>query len=415
MSSREAEDAVARARPVLEGRAVLLCVGGGIAAYKTCDLARLLVRAGARVDVAMTPAAARFVSPLTFGALVQRPVATDLLDADEDQQIGHIGLADRAELAIVAPATANLCARLRMGQADDVVTATLLASRAPVLLAPSMNVHMWNHPATKENLEVLRARGLLQVGPGSGEMACGHVGDGRLAEPWEILEAAAGALGTRDLSGRRVLVTAGPTREFLDPVRFVSNPSTGKMGYAIAAAARRRGAEVVLVSGPVSLPAPPGVEVVSITSAGELAGATLDRAADSDVIFMTAAVSDYRPEVVHPQKVKKAEGAETLTFVRTMDVLAELGRRFAASTSRPLLVGFAAETERVVEHAREKLRGKRADLIVANDVSPGGAFGNEENEVVIVSAEGEERVARASKAVVADRLLDEVVRRLAGS
>lgn len=401
-----ADDVVAEVGEILRGRRVLLCVGGGIAAYKACELVRLLGRAGAEVDVALTDAAQRFVSPLTFGALAQRPVATTLLDADEDQQIGHIGLADRAELAIVAPATANLCARLRMGMADDVVTAALLATSAPVLLAPSMNVHMWQHPSTRENLEVLRSRGYLQVGPGSGDMACGHVGDGRLAEPWEIVRAAAQTLGKQDLAGKRVLVTAGPTREHFDPVRFLSNPSSGRMGYALAAAARQRGAEVVLVSGPVSLDAPTGVERVSVVSAAEMTDAVLSRADSVDVVLMAAAVSDYRPVVRHEQKQKKKDEPERLEFERTTDILATLGARYANATKRPLLVGFAAETERVVEYARGKLQSKGADAIVANDVGEGGAFGNPENEVVVVRRDETVEIARAPKAVVAHRILD---------
>jgi phosphopantothenoylcysteine decarboxylase/phosphopantothenate--cysteine ligase len=412
MSMLPGDAAVEETTPVLKGRSVLLCVGGGIAAYKACEVARLLLRAGATVDVAMTAAAQQFVTPLTMQALTQRPVATNLLDASEEQQIGHIGLADRAELAIVAPATADLCARLRAGMANDIVTTALLATRAPVLIAPSMNVHMWNHAATRENISALQARGYQQVGPGSGEMACGHVGDGRLAEPWDIVRAAARVLGPRDLIGKRVLITAGPTREHIDPVRFVSNPSTGKMGYAVAAAALARGAQVVLVSGPVSIDAPPGAQLLSVTSAAEMAAAVMQHANAADVIVMSAAVSDYRPIEVHPQKVKKSEGAETLTFTRTQDILASLGKRFAGASSRPLLVGFAAETENVVEHAREKLSRKGADLIVANFVGAGGAFGASDNEVVLVAKAFERPLPRASKETIARQIVDEIVSRL---
>jgi len=336
-------------------------------------------------------------------------VATTLLDASEEQQIGHIGLADRAELAIVAPATANLIARLRMGQADDIVTTALLATRVPVLLAPSMNVHMWNNAATRENVDVLQRRGFLQVGPGSGEMACGHVGDGRLAEPWDILRAAARSLASRDLEGKHVLVTAGPTREYLDPVRFLSNPSTGKMGYAIANAAKARGARVTLVSGPVSIAAPQGVELVSVTSAADMASAVDKVIGSVNIAVMTAAVSDYRPTTVHPQKVKKGQGPEAVEFTRTQDILATLGARFAGKSPRPLLIGFAAETEKLVEHAREKLVRKGADMIVANDVGQGGAFGSAENEVILVTKEGEQRLARASKDAIAHSLWDRVL------
>jgi phosphopantothenoylcysteine decarboxylase/phosphopantothenate--cysteine ligase len=407
----QADEAVSETSAALRDRTVLLCVGGGIAAYKAAEVTRLLVRAGARVDVALTAAAQRFVSALTFQALAQRPVSTNLLDPGEEQQIGHIALADRADLAVVAPATADLCAKLRAGLADDVVTAALLATTRPVLLAPAMNVHMWNHAATRDNIAALQQRGYHQVGPGSGEMACGHVGDGRLSEPWEIVRAAARLLAPRDLDGRHVLVTAGPTREFLDPVRYISNPSSGKMGYSIAAAAAIRGAKVTLVSGPVALSAPPGVETVSVTSASEMADAVDKVAATADIIFMTAAVSDYRPEHRHPQKVKKSDGPESITFVRTPDVLARLGQKAASLPRRPFIVGFAAETERMVENARDKLRRKGCDLMVANYVGAGGTFGADEVEITLVSATGEEPFEKASKDHIAWRLIDEVVRR----
>jgi phosphopantothenoylcysteine decarboxylase/phosphopantothenate--cysteine ligase len=404
--------AVQELTPVLRGRHVLLCVGGGIAAYKACELARLLVRSGATVDVAMTDAAQQFVSPLTFQALTQRPVATTMLDPSEEQQIGHIGLADRAELAIVAPATADLCARIRYGLCNDIVTTALLATRVPVLLAPAMNVHMWNHVATCENMAALQARGYLQVGPGSGEMACGHVGDGRLAEPWDIARAAARVLAPKDLVGRRILITAGPTREHIDPVRFLSNPSSGKMGYAIANAALARGADVTLISGPVSIEPPRNAGFISVTSAAEMANAVAENASGAHAIVMSAAVSDYRPVIVHEQKVKKAPGPETLTFERTQDILATLGERFAGVPGRPVIVGFAAETERVIENAREKLLRKKADFIVANYVGSGGAFGSADNEVTLVSEHGEQVIARASKDEVARQIVDEISRRL---
>ena len=405
-----ADQAVEECRAALNGRRVLLCVGGGIAAYKACELARLFVRSGAVVDAAMTPGATKFVTPLTLQALTQRPVATSLLDAAEEQQIGHIGLADRAELVVVAPATADLAARLRAGMADDVVTATLLATNAPVLLAPSMNVRMWAHPATRENFETLRWRGLHQVGPGSGEMACGHVGDGRLAEPWEILRAAAAMLSPRrDLVGKRLLVTAGPTHEHLDPVRFLSNPSSGRMGFALAAAAARRGATVTLVAGPVELATPAGVERIDVVSAAGMAAAVHRFAEQSDLVLMSAAVSDYRPAQVASQKVKKSPGAESIVFERTEDILLSLGERFAGRTSRPVLIGFAAETERVLEYAREKLVRKKVDAVVANRVGPGGAFGAPDNEVTLVLPDRDVAVPRASKEAVAEQLLDLVV------
>lgn len=406
-----ADAVVNEIEPALRGRRVLLCVGGGIAAYKACELARLLVRAGATVDVAMTDGAQRFVTPLTFQALVQRPVATSLLDPAQEQQIGHIGLADAAELAIVAPLTADLAAKLRGGFADDIVTTALLATSAPVLLAPSMNVHMWNHPAVRENMDALRARGCHQVGPGSGEMACGHVGDGRLAEPWDIARAAAGILATQDLTGKRILVSAGPTREHLDPVRFVSNPSTGKMGFAVASALALRGAKVTLVAGPSSETAPPSIELVRVVSAREMSEAVLSRSGACDAVVMSAAVSDWTPAEVHAHKVKKSAGPDELVLVRTQDILATLGEQ-RGGAKKPLLVGFAAETRDVAAYAREKLVRKKVDLIVANDVGPGGAFGNDQNEVLLVSAEGEELVPRAPKGRIAWRIADEIARRL---
>jgi phosphopantothenoylcysteine decarboxylase/phosphopantothenate--cysteine ligase len=406
-----ADEVVSETAPILQGRTVLLCVGGGIAAYKSAEVVRLLVRAGARVDVALTTAAQSFVSALTFQALSQRPVATNLLDASEEQQIGHIGLADRAELAIVAPATADLCARLRAGIADDIVTATLLATSAPVLIAPSMNVHMWNHAATRENIAALQQRGVHQVGPGSGEMACGHVGDGRLAEPWDIVRAAARLLAPRDLIGKRILITAGPTREALDPVRFISNPSSGKMGYALASVAALRGAEVTLISGPVTIAPPVGVKLLRVVTAEEMSRAVDQEADRADAIIMAAAVSDYRPASVSPQKVKKKEGPEVLTFVRTQDILAGLGERFAVAQRRPIIVGFAAETENVVDNAREKLLRKRCDFIVANYVGEGGAFGATENEVTLVSPDAARVLPRGLKETVASGILDEIAHR----
>jgi len=398
---------------VLRGRSVLLCVGGGIAAYKCAELLRIFVRSGASVDVAMTAAAQRFVTPLTFQALSQRPVATSLLDSTDEQQIGHIALADRAELVVVAPATADLLAKMRAGLADDLVTTTLLAVRAPVLVAPGMNVHMWQHPATRENVSELWKRGVQQVGPGSGSMACGHTGDGRLAEPWEIARAAAALLQTPDFAGKRVLVTAGPTREFLDPVRFLSNPSTGKMGYAIAREFARRGARVTLVSGPVTEQRPAGVDVVDIVSADELKAAVDARAETQHVIVMSAAVADQKPAERHPQKVKKQPGPESLALVRTPDVLAGLGAAFEEKTERPLLVGFAAETERHLEHARAKLETKRCDVIAVNDVGPGGAFGNERNSLQLVTRDAVTALPEGTKEEVARSLVDALAALLA--
>src|SRR5216684_4150180 len=311
----------------LTGKRILLCVGGGIAAYKACEVARLLVKGGAQVRCALTPAAQRFVTALTFQALTGSAVATDLFSAEQELAAGHIALADWAELAVVAPATANLMARLRMGQADDVAAATLLAI-APRrwLVAPAMNEKMWASRAVQDNVRVLRERGARLVGPAVGEMAeRSHVGPGRLSEPPEIVAAAEELLAPPDLDGVPVLVTAGPTREALDPLRFLSNPSSGRMGYAIAEAARDRGASVTLISGPVSLPAVPGVHLVYIESAEELARAVEAHAAQVRVVVMAAAVADQRPSERAPQKLKKGEGDELLRLVRTPDILAGLG------------------------------------------------------------------------------------------
>lgn len=417
----------------MHGRRILLCVGGGIAAYKACELVRLLVKAGADVRCALTPAARRFVAPLSFQALSGRPVATDLWDSKE-LAAGHIALADWAELAVVAPATADLLARARLGLADDVVTTTLVAVPATrTLFAPAMNERMWASPAVQEHLALLRARGARTVGPARGEMAeRTHAGEGRLSEPPEIAAAAEEALAALppfaapphlaegparprawDLEDVPVLVTAGPTRERLDPVRFLSNPSTGRMGFAIAEAARDRGARVTLVAGPTEVAPPEGVEVVRVESALELQAAVEARAAAARVVVMAAAVSDQRPAEVLPQKAKKPEGEELLRLVRTPDVLLGLGRRFDGDPARPLLVGFAAETERLEEHAREKLARKRLDLIVANDVSAEGAgFASAQNRVLVLGRDGARDELAGSKLEVAHALWDRIRARL---
>lgn len=384
-------------------RTVVLGVGGGIAAYKACEVARLVVKGRGTVRVAMTPAAARFVQPLTFQALSGAPVLVDLLDPAAEASYGHLALARVADVVVIAPATADLLARLRAGMADDAVTTTVLAATCPVLLAPAMNTRMWRNPATQENLAALRARGMHVVGPGAGELADGDVGEGRLAEPEEIAAAAARLLGGGDLAGRRVLVTAGPTREPIDPVRFISNPSSGKMGYAIARVAARRGAEVTLVSGPTQLDDPAGAKVVRVETAEQMAQAVDAAAEGMDLFVGAAAVSDYRPRAASPRKIKKGQGDETLVLSRTPDILAGLGARFAGGPNAPVLVGFAAETEEVIARAREKLKGKRCDLVVANKVgAPGAGFGGDTNRVALVSGtelaeiEGpKERIAEA--------------------
>ncbi len=397
----------------LQGRRVIVGVGGGIAAYKACELVRELGRAGAQVRVAMTQAATQFVTPLTFQALCGHPVLTDYFDPSQEGNFGHLDLARWAELYVVAPATADLLARIRAGMGNDAVTTSLLAFKGPVVLAPAMNVAMWDNERTQHNVAVLPAdRRSPFVGPGAGRRACGDVGAGRLAEVAEIVSTAAGAFAPGRMAGRRVLITAGPTREYLDPVRFISNPSTGKMGLALAEAARAMGARVTVVLGPVGPVAREGLEVVDVVSAEDMAREVLARVEDVDCFIASAAVSDWKPQERSDQKVKKSEGPETLTLVRTPDVLAEASRRVADRARRPALVGFAAETQRVVEYARDKLERKGLDAIVANDVSaPGAGFGVDTNRVTVLTRHGLSRELAGTKREVA-RLVLELVEEL---
>ncbi|WP_426730785.1 bifunctional phosphopantothenoylcysteine decarboxylase/phosphopantothenate--cysteine ligase CoaBC [Myxococcus faecalis] len=394
----------------LKGRRIVVGVAGGIAAYKACELVRELGRAGAEVRVAMTEAARQFVTPLTFQALSGHPVLTDYFDPSQEGNFGHLDLARWAEAFVVAPATADLLARVRAGMANDAVTTSLLAFRGPVVLAPAMNVAMWDNAQTQENVGALAAHARFSfVGPGAGLLACGDVGEGRLADVPAIVAGVAARFAPGPLVGKRVLLTAGPTREFLDPVRFISNPSTGKMGLALAHAARALGASVTVVLGPVGAVDRTGLEVVDVVSAEEMAREVLSRVAESDAFIATAAVSDWRPETRAPQKVKKGSmaGPETLKLVRTPDVLAEASRKVAGQARRPVLVGFAAETERVVEHAREKLERKGLDAIVANDVTaPGAGFGTDTNRVTVLTRTGAPRELQGTKDAVARSLLE---------
>lgn len=395
----------------LEDRTIALGVGGGIAAYRACELARLLMKQGAQVRVVMTPGAQKFVSPLTFQALTGNPVLTDLFSPEQDRAYGHLSIGRVADLFIVAPATADLLARIRQGMADDPLTTTLIATRAPVLLAPAMNVAMWENRQVQQNVAALREDERFHfVGPASGLLADGDVGPGRLAEPVDIVEAAEAVLAPKDLAGVRTLVTAGPTREHLDPVRFISNPSTGRMGHAIARACAQRGAKVTLVSGPVELPAPAGVELVRVESAEEMARESFERLNELDLFIASAAVADQRPKTAAKQKVKKRAGTESLELVRTPDVLAEASKR-SRGDRRPFFVGFAAETENVVENAREKLARKALDLIVANDVSaPGIGFASPSNAVVLIDRTGHiEQVPEMDKGSLAHLLVDRIV------
>jgi phosphopantothenoylcysteine decarboxylase/phosphopantothenate--cysteine ligase len=397
----------------LKGARIVVGVAGGIAAYKAAELVRLFDKAGAQVDVAMTARAQKFVGPMTFQALTRRPVFTDLFSLTEEATIGHIQLADQADLVVIAPATASALARLAAGQADDAVTAIVLATRAPVLLAPSMNVHMWSHPLTQANLvrlvEVARYR---VVGPGDGFLACRWTGPGRLAEPADIVEAAAHVLSPQDLAGKRIVVTAGPTYEAIDPARFIGNRSSGKMGAALAAAAQRRGADVTLLLGPSAIAPPVGVTVVAIESAAQLETAlTAAAAKGADAIIMAAAVADYRPATPAAHKLKRGQlGAKTeLALVANPDLLAGLGKR-RGTKQTPLLVGFAAETQDVIANAQAKLAAKRCDLVVANDVSePDAGFGVDTNRVTVVDHHGVAEIPPGTKAEVAHRILDRVV------
>lgn len=398
----------------LKNRNIVVGVAGGIAAYKAVELVRLLTKAGAGVQVVMTRRARKFIGELTFQALTGRPVFTDLFDLSQESEIGHIQVADRADLVIVAPATANVMARMAHGMADDVLTAVLLATRAPILLAPSMNVNMWENPITQANVQRLVELAQVKlVGPGAGFLACRWIGPGRLAEPHEIAEAAAFMASPQDLAGKTVVVSAGPTHEALDPVRFLGNRSSGKMGYALARAAARRGASVHLVSGPVSLPRPAGVEVVSVTDARAMAAAIDGLRERADVIIMAAAVADFRPREAAVHKLKKADTARTeavIALEANPDILAGLGAwRREQGRSRPLLIGFAAETQDVLDSARAKLERKGCDLVVANDVSqPDAGFGVDTNRVTLVGADGVEALELGTKDEVAHRIIDRV-------
>jgi len=397
----------------LSGKKILLGVTGGIAAYKAADLARRLKQAGADVRVILTAGGAKFVTPLTFQALTQNPVSTDLFDQGQEQLIGHIDLADWADALVVAPATANVIARLAAGMADDLLATVALATQAPLVIAPAMNPRMWRHPAVQRNLATLREAGARVVEPGEGEMACGHVGEGRLAEADDLLDGVARALTFQDLAGVGVLVTAGPTAEPIDPVRVLSNRSSGKMGFAIASAAWRHGADVTLVHGPVpaALHAPRAVSRVAVETAREMRRAVLNAAPKAAVVIMAAAVADYRPRQAAPKKIKKGKESLAIGLARTEDILSELGR---AKGSR-VLVGFAAETDRVLENARSKLLRKNLDVIVANNVTAEGAgFGADTNRITIIDREGgEEALPLLSKDEAAEALIGRIARRLA--
>ncbi|MFM1886872.1 MAG: hypothetical protein RL026_2029 [Pseudomonadota bacterium] len=394
----------------MSGTRILLGVSGGIAAYKAPDLVRRLVERGAEVQVVMTAGARQFVSPMTFQAVSGRPVRTDLWDHAAEAGMSHIELARWADLLLVAPATADSLAHLAHGFADDLLTTLCLASDAPLAVAPAMNRLMWSHPATQANLTLLRNRGVHVIGPASGGQACGETGAGRMVEPAEIAEAVMALLPVEGpLAGRRVLVTAGPTREKLDPVRFISNRSSGKMGYSIAQAARGLGAEVVLVSGPVSLPAPPGVRRVMVESAQQMHDAVMAEISGTDLFIATAAVADYRPVEPVDCKIKKVSDTLEVRLERTTDILAAV----AALPDRPYVVGFAAETHDVEVHALAKLERKNLDLIAANEVGDCKVFDQDDNSLVLLwRGGGRLELGAASKQVLARRLMEFILQHL---
>jgi phosphopantothenoylcysteine decarboxylase/phosphopantothenate--cysteine ligase len=396
----------------LAGKAVLLIIGGGIAAYKTHELVRLLKTRGARVRIIMTGAAEEFVTPLSLASLSGEKVYTALFSLTDEVEMGHIQLSRAADLLVVAPATADLMAKMAHGLADDLASTALLATDKAVLAAPAMNVRMWRHPATQQNVEALQRRGIAFVGPTDGEMACGEFGPGRMAEPGDILAAIVTMLApkARPLAGRRVVITAGPTREPIDPVRFISNNSSGKQGYAIAEAAAELGAETVLISGPVSLPAPTGVTLVNVETARDMLAAC-ESQMPADIAIFTAAVADWRVASEASEKLKKTgDGPPSLALTENPDILATISR----GSARPLIVvGFAAETEKVIEHATQKLKRKGCDIIVANDVSQaGGVFGGEHNTVHLVTSSGVESWPEMSKQDVGRKLMDRLAQML---
>lgn len=390
----------------LEDRTIVLGVSGGIACYKACELVRRLSQEGASVRTAMTASAQQFIQPMTLQTLSLHPVATELFDLTQESEIGHINLARAADVLVIAPATANMIAKLAHGLADDLLSTVALACTAPLVIAPAMNVQMWRHPATQANVRTLAERSAVIIEPGAGDLACGEVGEGRLADIEQILEVIAGALTPRSLSGVRFLVTAGPTREPVDPVRYLTNRSSGKMGYAIARAACRRGADVTLVSGPVSLETPVGVRRVNIESARQMHDAVMDELPNADVVIKSAAVADFAVKGASEKKLKRRESKPSIELTANPDILAAIGKQ----KGQRVLVGFAAETHDLDKYAREKLREKNADLLVANDVSRTDAgFDVDTNQVTLFFADGrEEQTGLLSKDQVAERVLDAV-------
>ncbi|GLX68399.1 bifunctional phosphopantothenoylcysteine decarboxylase/phosphopantothenate--cysteine ligase CoaBC [Paenibacillus glycanilyticus] len=399
---------------MLRGKTIVLGITGGIAAYKGAALCSKLVQAGAEVHVIMTESATQFITPLTLQTLSRHPVHIDTFDEKDPSVVTHIDLADRADLIVVAPATANIIGKAANGLADDMLSTTLLAATSPILVAPAMNVHMYEHPAVVRNLELLASRGVMFVEPGTGQLACGYVAKGRLAEPEDIVIAVHSLLKAKEngtLAGKRVLVTAGGTVERLDPVRYLTNDSSGKMGFAIAEAAKVMGAEVTVVAGRTSASPPAGVKVVRVESAQQMLEAVLERFDEADIVVKSAAVADYRPVTRHGQKIKKSGETLTLELEKTTDILQTLGER----KTHQLLIGFAAETEQLEKYAMDKLKRKNADLIVGNDVSQEGAgFNGDTNIVQLYGPSGLiEAMPLLSKRETAQRIMTIAAQRLA--
>ena len=396
---------------MLKGKTIVLGVTGGIACFKAAALASLLVKQHANVQVIMTENATKFVTPLTFEQLTGQKALTDTFDRNFQHSVEHIAVADRADLVLIAPATANIIAKLAHGIADDMLTTTVLACDCPKAIAPAMNTRMYENPVTQDNLSTLRRYGWEVAEPASGHLACGAEGKGRLPEPEQLLELCLHAVAReKDLRGKRVLVTAGPTREALDPVRYLTNRSSGRMGYAIAKAAARRGAEVTLVSGPTALPRPGYMEIVEIESAQEMYEAVTSRAPDMDIIIKAAAVADYRPADVAEDKIKKKDGDLSIPLERTLDILAALGQN---KREGQFLCGFSMETRDLIENSRKKLTKKNLDMVAANNVKVEGAgFGVETNVLTLITAEGEKELPLMSKDAAADALLDTILERM---
>ncbi len=391
----------------LANKHVLLGVTGSIAAYKAAELVRRLRESGAEVRVVLSAGGAEFVTPLTFQALSANPVHSELLDTGAEAAMGHIELARWADAVVVAPASANVIARLAQGRADDLLSAVCLATEAPVAVAPAMNQQMWANAATQDNLRKLRERGVHQFGPAAGDQACGETGLGRMLEAADIARHTAELFDTGALTGLRVLITAGPTQEAIDPVRYLSNRSSGRMGYAVAQAAAEAGARVTLISGPTALATPPRVERIDVRSAEEMYTAVLARATGADIFIATAAVADYRPTAPAQQKIKKTNNTLSLELVRNPDILADI----AALAEGPFTVGFAAETENLLEHARDKLARKGLDIIAANQVSGGLGFETEENALSVIDTGGVTELPRSPKAQLARQLIALVAKR----